>query len=549
MNGGSHPLFSNIFARWPAIALCSCSFIMAAFAAAPNLATSDGWAVVDSPNSSPQDDNLLSGVTCVSSDDCWAVGSYHPPSHNPGGGLIMHWNGSAWSVVQSPSAGLTDVTCISHSDCWAVGGSTIEKWDGSSWATVPWPNGSSDAAGLADVACTSASNCWVVGIQSGKTRTLRWNGVAWSVVDSPNVGTSYNSLEGIACSSESQCWAVGSYYTGSTYLTLIEHWDGISWSVVTSPNDSSSSSNGFNDVACTSDTDCWAAGATFRTLFAHWDGISWQIVPSPNRSGTVNYVQSISCLTSSQCWAVGYFGYSGARRSLLMQWDGTSWTLATAPNVSGQENQLYDISCRAGGTECWAVFYRKNATARLQTLTERYVAPANPIQIVSVASQKPVADAQTYDVDIGNGKIECRSGAAEGNYALAFTFAAPLTNVDGAIMESGQGAVVSAAIGDDPHQYIVQLAGIVNPQTIIVSLTNVNDSQGNHNSTVRTLMPVLIGDVNGDGFVNSADVAQIKGQSGLPVTNINFRQDLNGDGLINSADISLAKSKSGTALP
>jgi hypothetical protein len=60
---------------------------------------------------------------------------------------------------------------------------------------------------------------------------------------------------------------------------------------------------------------------------------------------------------------------------------------------------------------------------------------------------------------------------------------------------------------------------------------------------------VLLGDTNGDGFVNSADISQTKSQSGQPVGSSNFREDLNTDGFLNSADISLVKSKSGTALP
>jgi hypothetical protein len=62
-------------------------------------------------------------------------------------------------------------------------------------------------------------------------------------------------------------------------------------------------------------------------------------------------------------------------------------------------------------------------------------------------------------------------------------------------------------------------------------------------------MGVLLGDSTADRFVNSADVSQVKSQSGVAVTSSNFREDLNADGFINSADISLAKSKSGTALP
>jgi hypothetical protein len=57
------------------------------------------------------------------------------------------------------------------------------------------------------------------------------------------------------------------------------------------------------------------------------------------------------------------------------------------------------------------------------------------------------------------------------------------------------------------------------------------------------------GDTNGDGAVNSGDISQTKSQSGIAVTNSNYREDLNNDGAIDSADIALVKSKSGTGLP
>ena len=72
-----------------------------------------------------------------------------------------------------------------------------------------------------------------------------------------------------------------------------------------------------------------------------------------------------------------------------------------------------------------------------------------------------------------------------------------------------------------------------------------------HNLAGDLIVPVafLIGDTNADGFVDSADIAQTKSQSGNAVTAVNFREDLNVDGFIDSADIAFVKSKSGTALP
>jgi Dockerin type I domain len=60
---------------------------------------------------------------------------------------------------------------------------------------------------------------------------------------------------------------------------------------------------------------------------------------------------------------------------------------------------------------------------------------------------------------------------------------------------------------------------------------------------------MLIGDTNGNKSVNSADVAQTKGQSGLPVIAANFRTDVNASGAISAADIAQVKANAGHTLP
>jgi hypothetical protein len=62
-------------------------------------------------------------------------------------------------------------------------------------------------------------------------------------------------------------------------------------------------------------------------------------------------------------------------------------------------------------------------------------------------------------------------------------------------------------------------------------------------------MGVLLGDTNGNGFVNATDIGQTKAQSGQPVTSGNFRTDVNFNGAINATDIGQVKAQSGTQLP
>ena len=176
-----------------------------------------------------------------------------------------------------------------------------------------------------------------------------------------------------------------------------------------------------------------------------------------------------------------------------------------------------------------------------------------PVQLTGVVSRKTHGGAGTYDIVLpstGSPGIECRSGGANGDHTLVFTFANALTTVGGASISSGIGMLSGAAIdGGDPRNYIVNLTGVTNAQNITVNLADVNTSGGGYSASVPASMSVLLGDTTADTSVNSADISQTKSRSGQGVGSANFRSDVNVDGSLNSADISLVKSKSGTALP
>jgi hypothetical protein len=175
----------------------------------------------------------------------------------------------------------------------------------------------------------------------------------------------------------------------------------------------------------------------------------------------------------------------------------------------------------------------------------------SPVQLIGAASRKVHGNAGTFDISLpltGTPGIECRSGGANGNYTIIFTFASPLTNVADAKVSSGTATISGSAMGNDPHQYVVNLTGVANAQTITVSLTNVYDSAGNSSTTVSAPMSILVGDTNGNGLVNSTDVSQAQAQSGQTVTGSNFRTDVNANGIINSTDVSIIQSNSGTGL-
>src|SRR5206468_767690 len=93
----------------------------------------------------------------------------------------------------------------------------------------------------------------------------------------------------------------------------------------------------------------------------------------------------------------------------------------------------------------------------------------------------------------------------------------------------------------DAHNYIVNLTGVTNAQTITVSLTNVHDASGNASSVVNRSMGVLIGDVNASGVVTSGDTNLCKAQALQPVTSANFRNDINASGAITTGDVNIIK--------
>lgn len=177
--------------------------------------------------------------------------------------------------------------------------------------------------------------------------------------------------------------------------------------------------------------------------------------------------------------------------------------------------------------------------------------PAGPVSLTSLVSRKIHGSAGTFDVDLTPpaSAIECRSGGANGDYMVVFSFANTLTSVASASVASGTGSVSGSEIGANPNEYIVNLTGVANIQQIAVNLTNVQDNAGHLSATVGATMNVLIGDITASRSVNSSDVGTAKSQSGNAATAANFRADINASGVINSSDISIVKSNSGTSLP
>jgi len=276
---------------------------------------------VPSPNQGPAD-NLLGGVAATSASDIWAVG-YYTPSTGGTQALIERWNGTAWSVVQSPTPPgtgnnlLVDVAALSSTNVWAVGAynqmptaaaaTLVEHWDGLSWTIMPSPPNVPGATGdnfLDSVAITAANDVWAVGYGEttqvsvtnptppSKTLAEHWDGTSWSLVTSQNV-TGDDFFSGVSATpGQGNAWAVGGSKTATALQPLLERWNGSGFVSVASPNPNPAGAE-LTAVVAISPNAVWSTGSSgttgsFRTFTENYcvPPVVTAITPTSGKPGT-----------------------------------------------------------------------------------------------------------------------------------------------------------------------------------------------------------------------------------------------------------------------
>jgi hypothetical protein len=271
--------------------------------------------------------------------------------------LIEHWNGTDWSLVPSPNTNkrlnvLNSVDTISPSNTWAVGYATsggldqttlVLNWDGTAWSIIPSPSpGTFGLNTLYAVAANSANDVWAVGSftnigEFAQTLALHWDGTSWQLIPSANVPGSNNELYGVVALGPNDVWAVGYWgNAASAFSTLIEHWNGSVWTIVSSPNPSGD--NFLSAVSATGANDVWAVGRSRNpfnfqtsTLIEHWDGNSWsQVLGFGVEPESAGY--GVAAVSPADAWAVG----DGGGLALIGHWNGSSWNVFPSPNVPGR---------------------------------------------------------------------------------------------------------------------------------------------------------------------------------------------------------------------
>ena len=169
-------------------------------------------------------------------------------------------------------------------------------------------------------------------------------------------------------------------------------------------------------------------------------------------------------------------------------------------------------------------------------------------QLTAAASRKTHGSAGTFDVNLpltGAPGVECRDGA--GNHTLVFSFNNQV--VSGSVSITGGTGTISGPPIFTDNRMIVNLTGVADVQTLVLTLHNVTDNISRVLPDTAVSVNMLIGDTTGNNVINASDIAQVKGQSGSLVSNANFREDVTVNGVINGSDIALVKSRSEAAIP
>lgn len=342
----------------------------------------DGWSVTPTPDPAGVTDVFLRDVVAITSDDVWAVGDWRDANFQ-NFTIAMHWDGVSWTIVPTPSpvpysggkpyCQLFGVDALGPNDVWATGLQKIPgasgfigpqvlilHWDGSTWSVVPaplTPPGTSGAWGI-DVLAHDGNDIWFVGADTkplfSPALAMRWNGSSFQKTTTPMVNTDGQVLNSIAALSKTDIWGVGGGQAGGTVIErYLCHWDGSAWTHVPSPKPALK--HEFFDIAAIASNDVWASGqqvladGSYDPLLMHWDGSAW--------SGHVPTTGGTRCLL-----ALGPNDIYGGGGGGVHHYDGATWSACESfPTVNLPVVWEMDQSPEG---EIWAVGYQGGLDAR-----------------------------------------------------------------------------------------------------------------------------------------------------------------------------------------
>lgn len=112
------------------------------------------------------------------------------------------------------------------------------------------------------------------------------------------------------------------------------------------PNPSPKYGEALITVSCPSAKNCWAFGyyyaaplkptVTGYLIALHWNGSSWKLAwtsaPYYGADSSASFRLGISCLSTSDCWTVGYSSLSPLDyHPIIVHWNGRKWAPIKPP--------------------------------------------------------------------------------------------------------------------------------------------------------------------------------------------------------------------------
>jgi hypothetical protein len=120
-----------------------------------------------------------------------------------------------------------------------------------------------------------------------------------------------------------------------------------------------------DSVFCVSRSDCWAVGSAelndaTRNQALHFNGRRWVRVPTPSPGGTAagddSELDGVWCTSGSNCWATGSFETAPGTLTQALRWNGRTWARVRTPNPHSEPkgfNDLLAVTCTSAAN-CWA---------------------------------------------------------------------------------------------------------------------------------------------------------------------------------------------------
>ncbi len=230
---------------------------------------------------------------------------------------IARWDGTAWHALGTgTSAAVQALTALPNGDLIAggtfitAGGVTVNRiarWDGTSWFALgtgldSFVNALTTLPGGDVIAGGAFLNAGGVPANN----IARWNGSAWSALGSGTSGV----VRALAILPTSGDLMVGGTYAtaGGVTVNNIARWNGASWFAL-----GTGTSAGVNALAALPNGDLVAGGGFFNAggtgvnFVARWDGVSWSALGS----GLGSTVAALTPLPSGEVAAGGVFMTAG----------------------------------------------------------------------------------------------------------------------------------------------------------------------------------------------------------------------------------------------